>query len=135
MFPKLSSDTRKRIQKHIALLGSPDEATAQAAERRLFRFGAKAVEQVITVVSSADPQVRFRAIWVLGKTRDERALSAILRLTDDQDGRVRYDAVMALGELGSRNAIPILQHIKTRTDDPAQVSSAARMALAKLRRI
>ncbi|MDQ2730057.1 MAG: GNAT family N-acetyltransferase [Armatimonadota bacterium] len=134
MSQPLSADTRRRIHKHIINLGSPDKTVSEEAERRLIRFGPKAVEQVLGVAGSSDPQVRFRAVWILGKSRDERALPAILRLTDDPDGRVRYDAVMALGELGSPAAVPVLQQLKTRTGDPAEVSGAAHMALAKLGR-
>ncbi len=128
----LSKDTRRRIQKHLAHLGSTDEAIAQKAERRLIWFGRKAVEQVLPATFSPDPKVRFRAVWVLGKSQDERTLPAILRLTDDPDKRVRYDAVLALGESGHPQAVSALQAIRQRTSDPAQVASAAESALAKL---
>jgi HEAT repeat protein len=128
----LSDGTRKRIQKHIALLNSPDGAISQQAERSLIRFGHKAVEQVLTITSIPDPQVRFRAVWVLDKSQDVRALPAIIQLTDDPDARVRYDAVLALGELGYQEAVPLLEKLAQQPEDPASIESAACMALAKL---
>lgn len=129
----LSSDSRRRIAKHIDNLGSPDDKTAQQAERYLIRFGRKGVEPLIEVASSPDPQVRFRAVWALGKSRDSRALPTILHLTDDPDERVCYDAILALGELGDTRAVPVLGEIARRPSDPAALDSAARSALKKLK--
>jgi len=102
MAEAISADTRRRISQHIANLGSLEENVAQKAESRLLHFGKKAVGQLIAVVSSDKPQVRFRAIYLLGKSGDPDALPVILRFIDDPDEAVRYDAVMALGYLGDQ---------------------------------
>ncbi len=53
MAQALSADTRKRISKHIANLGSVEVQVAQKAESQLLRFGKKAIGQLLEVVSRA----------------------------------------------------------------------------------
>ncbi len=130
--PPVSRDTMKRIRRHIDALGDADQNISYRAERRLIRFGPKAVDALLQAGDSPDPQVRFRAVWALGKSGDPRAFVAILRRTDDPDDRVRYDAVLALGELGDRRADAPLAALAAQQDRPDSVSGAARTALAKL---
>lgn len=132
MTRKTSADTLQRIRGHINNLGSPDDATAQQAERRLIRFGPKALEQLVTATTSRDPQVRFRAVWALGKSRDARALPTILKLTEDPDRRVAYDAVLALGELGDLNAVQRLEELSVQVEDERGLVGASWAALRKL---
>jgi HEAT repeat protein len=132
MTSSTSADTRRRIQRHLANLQSPDQKVAAEAENRLIRFGEKAVEPLLATVDHEDPQVRFRAVWALGKIGDARALPAILRLTEDPDERVAYDAVLALGELGDPRAMPRLREIAAGPADERTLDSAARTALVKL---
>jgi len=129
---EISADTRSRIERHIGNLGSSDTAIALAAERRLIRFGTKAVDLLIDAANNVDPQVRFRSVWALGKSRDERALPTILRLTHDVDEAVAYDAIMALGELGDMRAVPHLLELAAMPDDERSLVSASRTALWKL---
>lgn len=128
----LSADTRRRIGKHITNLANLDGDLACRAERNLIRFRSKAVAQRIEAASSPDPQVRFRAVWALGKSRDARALDTIVGLTRDPDERVRYDAAMALGEFGDRRAVPVLLQLAKRPASRDGLESAAAMALSKL---
>ncbi|MGV3720725.1 MAG: HEAT repeat domain-containing protein [Actinomycetota bacterium] len=129
---RTSADTRRRLATHVAALEDPDADVAMRAEGRLIRFGRKAVAPLIEAADHPDPRVRFRAVWVLGKIGDARALSTIQRLTEDADGRVAYDAVLSLGELGETEAIPKLWEIALRLNDQRELDSAARSALVKL---
>ena len=135
MVQALSADTHRRIGRrigrHIANLGNADEAVARKAESRLLRFGKKAVRQLLEVVSSDNPQVRLRAVYLLGKSGDEQVLPVIIGLVSDPDEYVRYDAVMSLGYLGNSRAISVLEEIAKHREDPACIASAACMALAK----
>ena len=128
----LSADTLRRIRRHIANLGNPDATISFSVEIRLIRFGPKAVPFLIEVTNSTDSQVRFRAVWALGKIRDPSALATIMHLTHDPIGHVAYDAIMALGELGDDRAIPYLQELAAGPDDERCLVSASRQALAKL---
>ena len=128
----ISTDTLRRIRGHIRNIGSLDDAKAQRAERRLIQFGPKATELLTAATASADPQVRFRAVWALGKGQDARSLPAILELTEDPDRAVAYDAVLALGELGDLRAVPRLAELSARTEDERGLVSASWMSLRKL---
>lgn len=127
----VSADTRRRIAGHIASLSSPDAKTSYGAERRLMRFGAQAVPQLLPLVFDGNPQVRFRVAWVLGKTKDQRAYPALIALTEDVDEAVQYDATVALGELGELRAVPFLKELARRVPREDGRASAAMTALEK----
>lgn len=128
----LSPGTRRRIAGHLVNLASDDDATATQAELQLLRFGKKAIGQLLELVSSANPRVRLRVAYLLGKTGEPAVFPIVAALVHDPDDLVRYDAVMALGYLGDPRAIPLLQELVTLWDDPAYIASAACMALALL---
>ena len=96
------------------------------------RFGARAVPQILPLVSDDRPQVRFRVAWILGKTKDPRAYPALLALTEDADEAVQYDAAVALGELGDPRAVPFLKELVRRVPREDGRASAAMTALTKL---
>lgn len=122
----MSPDTVKRIENHIVALGDPNPTKSYQAERRLIRFGSKAVPNLTEAAASPDPQVRFRAVWALGKIRDVYAYETILRLTQDADDAVAYDATLALAELGDVRALePLRRMLKT-------MNGAPEIALARL---
>ena len=129
---EMSADTRRRIAGHIANLGSPDDEIALAAERHLIRFGIKAVDALLEATSDPRSQVRYRAVWALGKSKENRALPVICALTEDQDEAVRYDATLALGELGDPRAAPFLEKLVQRVTEEDCRSGPALSALMKL---
>lgn len=111
------TDEKRRIERHIANLDSPDEKVSARAEGYLIRhYGSRALEPLLAVCDHTNPTVRLRAAWVLGHTKDLRAYETILRLTDDPDERVRYDATIALGILGDRRASDPLTRMYLRND-------------------
>jgi HEAT repeat protein len=129
------SETRaaKRIKEHVANLGNPEGEIARRAEDSLIRYyGGRALEPLIGACADANPQVRSRAVWALGKTRYPRAYETILRLTDDPEGYVRYDAAIALGVLGDERAIASLVALMQKPDEQHCVDSAAAMGLDRL---
>ena|SRR5579883_2898429 len=127
----MTADTRRRIEAHIANLGDEDQNIALSAQRRLIRFGTKAVDALTKACESANPQVRYRAVWALGKIGDNCAYGTILRLTNDPAGEVSYDAFMALGVLGDERAIvPLADKVRHAAIEDVNASAAA-MALSK----
>lgn len=129
------SETRaaKRIKEHVANLGNSEGEIARRAEDSLIRYyGSRALESLIEACSDANVQVRDRAVWALGKTRDPRAYETILRLTTDPEGYVRYDAAIALGVLGDERAIVPLIALMQEPDEQHCVDSAAAMGLDRL---
>lgn len=90
---------QRRIGQLIAELGTRNQLAALRAEGRLIKIGPPAVEALMAATTSGDAQVRFRAVWALGKIGDRRALRVIMALTADRDARVAYDAATVLDEL------------------------------------
>ena len=109
----LSTDTHRRIVRHIDDLGSDVETRAINAERHLIRYGARAVDALITAATNSEnPQVRFRAVFALGKIGDRRAYDCLMHCAGDPDPRVAHDAVVALGDLADPRAVtPLLELI------------------------
>lgn len=105
-----------RVSRQIANLGNPDYRLSAKAEVRLIDYGKRAVPIVIEACNHEDPQVRFRAVWILGKIADPRGFDTIVRLCDDPDNSVAYDARIALGHTKDPRAVPILQRYLDETD-------------------
>jgi len=122
LIPKTSY---KRIEQHVSNLASPDVLTSERAERALLRYYAKAsVPHLISACGSDNPVVRFRAVWILGKSQAPEAYESILSLCSDPDPRVSYDAVLALGHLGDLRALNELKAFSL-DDSPHRPAFAA----------
>jgi HEAT repeat protein len=80
---------------------SPDEAAAKA----LVKIGKPAVPQLLPCLTDEDPWVRERAVWILGKLKDPRAIDGLIAALRDDDSDVRWLAALALGELKDRRAV------------------------------
>jgi predicted amidophosphoribosyltransferase len=77
------------------------------------------VEKLILALNHPEPSTPIRAAWLLGKTKDPRAVDALIdlfRRTDDL--YIAKSAVDALGELDTAEAI---QFLGTITTHPASV--------------
>jgi hypothetical protein len=83
-----------------------------AAENALGRIGAPAVPPLIDALSSVDPNVRKKAIEVLGRMGEDAApaVPALTALLDDPDPAVRKAAARTLGQIGpdAKEAVPAL---------------------------
>jgi HEAT repeat protein len=109
--PKETAEKR-RIERHITNLNSPEEKVSSRAEVYLIRYyGSRASKPLMEACHHPNPIVRFRAVWALGYTHDPQAYETILHLTDDPEENVRYDATIALGILGDERAIEILTQL------------------------
>lgn len=121
------------ISRLIKKLGHPSDRVGGKAEQRLVWLGRDAIREVQPLANHPNPQVRYRAVWILGKSRDPDFFETIVSKVGDPDHRVAYDAILALGELRDPRAIPHLQALPERHQDhPDGLESAALMALAKL---
>lgn len=119
----------EKIRKLIDDLSSPDEEIQCRAEADLIYVGKDAVDLLIDAADSPNPQVRYHAVWALGKIGDNRAYSTILKHTKDDDSSVSYDSIMSLGELGDAVAIEPLIDIIRSCEEAS--SNAAATALVK----
>lgn len=100
-------------RKYIELLADPRRAVK--AEWRLLRTLSRmtrsretVVDLLIGVLEHPVPEVRWRAAYLLGNTRQRRALPALLRRVHDPDEETRNEALEALGALGDASIVPLL---------------------------
>lgn len=129
----LSSIRDWYIKRLIKKMEHPSDWVASKFTLRLSRMHGQAVSHVEPLIKHADPRVRYRAVWILGKSRDPDVFETILSCVEDPDHRVVYDALMALGDLGDRRAISYLRALADHfDDDPNGLDGAARIALTKL---
>jgi hypothetical protein len=63
------------------------------------------------LLSSENPGDRWRAIEVLARTGDERAIDPLIAALKDEDWRVRQKAAWALGYLGDPRALTPLRRV------------------------
>lgn len=124
---------QRRIQRLINRLGDPSDTVAASAERALIRYGDEVIGLLLPMNSHPDPRVRYRVVWILGRSGSPNVFATILQMTNDPDPRVAYDAIAALGELGDARAVQPLQALAARHEHhPDALGSAARSALARL---
>jgi putative membrane-bound dehydrogenase-like protein len=112
--PKVDVST---IDGSIAALKSPNEATRYLAWTALHAQGDKA-EAALTKVfeSDANPRVRARALWLLGKI-DGKGPLAVTKAIGDADANIRITGLRLARELRDKlDLTPILQ---TLVKDPA----------------
>lgn len=70
-----------------------------------------------TLATARDTSTRMAAAAELGRSRDPRALEALLGALRDQNRDVRWVAIEALGELGDRRAVqPLVQYLRRKED-------------------
>lgn len=66
-----------------------------------------------TLATTRDTAARMTAVAELGRSRDPKALDALLRALRDANRDVRWAAIEALGELGDRRAVqPLAQYLR-----------------------
>ena len=63
---------------------------------------------VATAKNDDDPTIRVKATWILGRTRNERAIRGLTPLLNDGDPEVRLNAASSLASLGSTDGLETL---------------------------
>jgi HEAT repeat protein len=77
----------------------------------LRKLGSLALEPMLEALNRPDPDVRCRALWILGNVGNSRAVIPITLLLQDDDPTCRKEAVAALGEIGDPRAILFLKQV------------------------
>jgi HEAT repeat protein len=76
------------------------------------------------------PSTRVRICWILSRSRDRRAVSALLHMFEDEDIYVQLAALKGLGTIGDQTVIPVLQ--KASLSPSLMIRLAAAKALEAL---
>ncbi len=94
--------------------------------------GDQAVRTLMDIVENQqeDLIVRGRAALMLGKLRDDRAVTALIRALDAPGFQTPYNAAIALGKIGDPRAIDALLNLADNTRDKTR--EAALQALRQL---
>ena len=108
-----SKDAKLNILKALGELGKRTEIPA---------------DPLIEKLKDKDPDVRHLAIEALGKTKNKKALPALVKLLEQQTDK--YPVIWAIGEIGDQGAIPHLGQLLASEDK--YVTYNAYRALAKI---
>ncbi len=101
------------LRRLLLQLNEPENHPAAIPGIRV--FGKEAVEPLINLLDSDDPDARFGAAKALGDIGDVRAIPHLVHALDDPEGVVRFWALDALGKLkadAAAEAISKLLHDK-----------------------
>ena len=80
-------------------------------------------EAIDEAYHSPKPELRYSAIFAMGKSGDPSWLPRILKELDSNDPAMRYEAANACGELGEEGAVPYLINLLEDHDTQVQVSA------------
>jgi transcription initiation factor TFIIIB Brf1 subunit/transcription initiation factor TFIIB len=97
------------LQRLLLRLDDPQNHPMAIPSIRL--FGDQAVEPLIKLLTSKDPDARFGAARTLGDIGNPRAISELVKVLDDPDASVRYWAVDALGKLHADEAVDAIRKL------------------------
>ncbi len=105
---KLSPVQKEKIEADIALLAGPNDEARSKAICRLGRRKGHVVEYLVKATASPNLEVRFGAIFALGRIRDPRTFPVLLQMTNDPYWDIRWDAYAYIGKIDKERALPIL---------------------------
>jgi len=92
-------------------------AVRRRALESIANCGREGVEEMITEAYKHEhPEMRYGAIFAMGRTCDPKWRPIILRELESDEPEMRYEAVRSAGELELREAVPLLGRIVRERD-------------------
>lgn len=125
---EIASSQEAYLQRLLLQLDDPQNHPTAIPSIRL--FGTEAVEPLIKLLSSPDPDARFGAARALGDIGDGRAVAPLVKTLKDPEPAVRYWAVDALGKLHAAEAASAIRRLLR--DEYPSVKKCARDVLKQL---
>lgn len=125
---KVDQEHKDYLNRLLLQLNEPDNHTEAIAGIRI--FGREAVEELIQLLKSKDPDARYGAARTLGDICDERAIPGLINALVDDEIPVRFWAVDALGKLEAREAISAISRLLR--DESRVVRDMAKNVLKKM---
>jgi HEAT repeat protein len=96
----------------------------------LLAFGDAVLNPLMDALKDSSASIRAQAAYLLGNSKDIRALDALIACLDDENFIVRQNVIASLMWIGSKRAIPALtSHTQ---DADARIREAIARALSKL---
>lgn len=96
---------------------------AECAEHALVEIGEPAVASVIPLARHSDAELRRRAVFVLGRSHDPRAVEPLLAAFRDRDSEVRRTAVLWAGNSDPRFYDAYVRALEDRDSDVRRQAS------------
>jgi HEAT repeat protein len=122
-----------RTNEYVAALDGDDTAAVIKAADALSAAGHSVVRRLADKLSSPDPQIRSRAVIIIGSSGRADDSALLLPLLDGDDDRfVRRDVAVALGKLGGDGVVVALNKAMTTDEEDIIVRAAAATALGDL---
>jgi HEAT repeat protein len=123
---------KNHVKELIEKIKNTDWRIRAKAQEELVKIGNAAVTELIKAVSgsSLPPHARSKAISVLGKIGDARALNSLVGALSDENSYVRRCAAESLGAIKDLGALNPL--VKALYDENVSVRERAAIALGKL---
>ncbi len=103
---KIKQDSQANLQRLLLKLDEP--GNHPVAISGIVNYGADAVEGLVRLLDSEDPDARYGAALALGNIRDQSAISALIKSLKDNHAAVRFFAMDALGKLKAAEAAPAI---------------------------
>jgi HEAT repeat protein len=100
---KVAESHTDYLRRLLLQLNEPENHPAAIPGIRI--YGKEAVEPLISLLTSQDPDARFGAAKALGDIGDKRAIPELIKALDDPEGAVRFWALDALGKLKANEAV------------------------------
>jgi hypothetical protein len=125
---ELSETQKTRLQRLLIQLDDP--ANHPTVIPGINLIGREAVEPLIKLLSSKDPDARYGAAHALGNMGDERAIPPLIKALADPQAAVRYWAIDALAKLKANDAVHDLANMLNDHDE--NVAKFAQNALEKI---
>ncbi len=99
---ELKQETHAGLQRLLLKLDDPKDHSM--AIPQIINYGEDAVESLLKLLESDDPDARYGAAIALGNIGDHSAIPALIKLLCDDKTTVRFFAVDALGKLKASEA-------------------------------
>lgn len=88
------------------------------AREALLQIGEPAFDSLINALKDSNSRIRWQAVWVLGRAKNELAIEPLIELLADPDWMVRDEAAVALVRIGSEKVANLRNRtLKNETDD------------------
>lgn len=125
---KAEQEHRDYLNRLLVQLNEPENHPNAIAGIRI--FGGEAVEPLIKLLASDDPDARYGAARTLGDIGDKRAIPGLVSALKDKEIPVRFWAAEALGKLGAKEAVGEISSLLQ--DDSEVVQRMAKNVLIQI---
>lgn len=98
----------QEIEVLIENFNAQDVNVKADSAKALVEAGAPAVEPLIRVLDSKDPEIRENTAITLGKIKDERAIEPLIKLLTNKEWKVESAATNAFVEIGEPAVEPLM---------------------------